>query len=106
VPFYGKAHVAYIPNHYITGLSKLQGCWCLMCLAIAGTGKINNTIKECIQTTLQPLGVALNRGYHMCLQMRGVKKQNSITTTSDFTGAFLKEATRKEFLSLIDRNKL
>jgi GTP cyclohydrolase IA len=107
LPFYGKAHVAYIPNHYITGLSKIARVVDVYARRLQVQERLTTQIKECIQTTLQPLGVAVViEAHHMCMQMRGVQKQNSITTTSDFTGAFLKEATRKEFLSLIDRNKL
>ena len=90
LPFYGKAHVAYIPNGYITGLSKIA--------------RMTLQIKECIQETLYPLGVmVVVEAQHMCMQMRGVEKQNSITTTSDFTGAFNQAKTREEFMNLINR---
>ncbi len=107
LPFYGKAHVAYIPNHYITGLSKIARVVDVFARRLQVQERLTTQIKDCIQNTLNPLGVAVViEAHHMCMQMRGVQKQNSITTTSDFTGAFLKDATRKEFLSLIDRNKL
>jgi GTP cyclohydrolase I len=104
LPFYGKVHVAYIPNHYITGLSKIARVVDVFARRLQVQERLTTQIKECIQNTLNPLGVAVViEAHHMCMQMRGVQKQNSITTTSDFTGAFLKDATRKEFLSLIDR---
>jgi GTP cyclohydrolase I len=104
LPFYGKAHVAYIPNHYITGLSKIARVVDVFARRLQVQERLTTQIKDCIQNTLNPLGVAVViEAHHMCMQMRGVQKQNSLTTTSDFTGAFLKEATRKEFLSLIDR---
>jgi len=107
LPFYGKAHVAYIPNHYITGLSKIARIVDVYARRLQIQERLTTQIKDCIQNTLDPLGVAVViEAHHMCMQMRGVQKQNSITTTSDFTGAFLKDATRKEFLSLIDRNKV
>lgn len=106
LPFFGKAHVAYIPNHYITGLSKIARIVDVYARRLQVQERLTTQIKECIHNTLQPLGVAVViEAQHMCMQMRGVQKQNSITTTSDFTGAFLKDATRKEFLSLIDRQK-
>jgi len=104
LPFYGKAHVAYIPNHYITGLSKIARVVDVFARRLQVQERLTTQIKECIQNTLNPLGVAVViEAHHMCMQMRGVQKQNSITTTSDFTGVFLKDTTRKEFLSLIDR---
>lgn len=107
LPFFGKAHVAYIPNHYITGLSKIARVVDVFARRLQVQERLTTQIKDCIQDTLQPLGVAVViEAHHMCMQMRGVQKQNSVTTTSDFTGAFLKEATRKEFLSLIDRNRI
>ncbi|PLX06562.1 MAG: GTP cyclohydrolase I FolE [Marinilabiliales bacterium] len=107
LPFYGKAHVAYIPNHYITGLSKVARVVDVFARRLQVQERLTTQIKECIQNTLNPLGVAVViEAHHMCMQMRGVQKQNSITTTSDFTGAFLKDATRKEFLSLIDRKNI
>lgn len=107
LPFYGKAHVAYIPNHYITGLSKVARVVDVFARRLQVQERLTTQIKDCIQNTLNPLGVAVViEAHHMCMQMRGVQKQNSITTTSDFTGAFLKDATRKEFLSLIDRKNI
>ncbi len=108
LPFYGKAHVAYIPNHYITGLSKIARVVDVFSRRLQVQERLTTQIKDCIQNTLDPLGVAVViEAHHMCMQMRGVQKQNSITTTSDFTGVFLKQAkTRQEFLSLIDRNRL
>jgi GTP cyclohydrolase I len=104
LPFYGKVHVAYIPNHYITGLSKIARVVDVFARRLQVQERLTTQIKECIQKTLNPLGVAVVvEAHHMCMQMRGVQKQNSITTTSDFTGVFLKDTTRKEFLSLIDR---
>ncbi len=106
LPFYGKAHVAYIPNHYITGLSKIARVVDVFARRLQVQERLTTQIKDCIQDTLNPLGVAVViEAHHMCMQMRGVQKQNSITTTSDFTGAFLKDATRKEFLSLISRDR-
>lgn len=106
LPFYGKAHVAYIPNHYITGLSKIARVVDVYARRLQVQERLTTQIKDCIQNTLKPLGVAVViEAQHMCMQIRGVQKQNSITVTSDFTGAFLKEATREEFLSLIKLNK-
>ncbi|MCF0207095.1 MAG: GTP cyclohydrolase I FolE [Bacteroidales bacterium] len=106
LPFFGKAHVAYIPNHYITGLSKIARVVDVFSRRLQVQERLTTQIKDCIQNTLDPLGVAVViEAQHMCMQMRGVQKQNSITTTSDFTGVFLKQAkTRQEFLSLIGRN--
>lgn len=108
LPFYGKAHVAYIPNHYITGLSKIARVVEVFSRRLQVQERLTTQIKECIQNTLNPLGVAVViEAQHLCMQMRGVQKQNSITTTSDFTGVFMKQAkTRQEFLSLIDRNRI
>ena len=104
LPFFGKAHVAYIPNQYITGLSKIARVVDVFARRLQVQERLTTQIKDCIQETLNPLGVAVViEAQHMCMQMRGVQKQNSITTTSDFTGVFLKDATRKEFLSLINR---
>ncbi len=103
LPFVGKAHVAYIPNHYITGLSKIARVVEAFARRMQVQERLTTQIKDCIQDTLQPLGVAVViEARHMCMQMRGVQKQNSVTTTSDFTGAFLKEPTRKEFLNLVN----
>lgn len=104
LPFYGKVHVAYIPDKYITGLSKIARVVDVFARRLQVQERMTTQIKDSIQNTLNPLGVAVVvEAHHMCMQMRGAQKQNSITTTSDFTGAFLKDATRKEFLNLIDR---
>lgn len=103
LPFIGKAHVAYIPNHYITGLSKIARVVEAFSRRMQVQERLTTQIKDSIQDTLKPLGVAVViEARHLCMQMRGVQKQNSVTTTSDFTGAFLKEPTRKEFLQLIN----
>jgi GTP cyclohydrolase I len=102
IPFFGKAHVAYIPNGYIVGLSKIPRVVDAYARRLQVQERLTRQIKECIQETLKPLGVAVViEALHMCMAMRGIQKQNSITTTSDFTGAFLKEPTRGEFLHLI-----
>lgn len=89
LPFYGKAHVAYIPNGYITGLSKIARVVDIFSHRLQVQERMTLQIKECIQETLNPLGVmVVVEAKHMCMQMRGVEKQNSVTTTSDFTGAF------------------
>ena len=106
LPFYGKAHVAYIPNGYITGLSKIARVVDIFSHRLQVQERMTLQIKECIQETLNPLGVmVVIEAKHMCMQMRGVEKQNSITTTSDFTGAFNRARTREEFMNLIGRNK-
>ena len=103
LPFYGKAHVAYIPNGQITGLSKIPRCVESFARRLQVQEKLTMQIRDCIQETLNPLGVAVViEAAHMCMQMRGVQKQNSITTTSAFSGAFLnQQLTRQEFLDLI-----
>jgi len=102
LPFFGKAHVAYIPNGYITGLSKVARVVEAYSRRLQVQERLTTQIKECIQNTLNPLGVAVViEAKHMCMTMRGVEKQNSVTTTSDFTGAFEKVATREEFIRLI-----
>ena len=104
LPFYGKVHVAYIPDKYITGLSKIARVVDVFARRLQVQERLTTQIKECIQNTLNPLGVAVViEAHHLCMQMRGVQKQNSITTTSDFTGAFMKDTTRNEFLKLIER---
>ncbi len=104
LPFYGKAHVAYIPNGYITGLSKIARVVDIFSHRLQVQERMTLQIKECIQETLNPLGVmVVVEAKHMCMQMRGVEKQNSITTTSDFTGAFNQAKTREEFMNLINR---
>jgi len=102
LPFYGKAHVAYIPNGYITGLSKIARVVDIFSHRLQVQERMTLQIKECIQETLNPLGVmVVVEAKHMCMQMRGVEKQNSVTTTSDFTGAFNQAKTREEFMNLI-----
>ena len=105
LPFFGKVHVAYIPNGYITGLSKIARVVEVYSRRLQVQERLTLQIKECIQKTLNPLGVmVVVEAQHMCMQMRGVKKQNSITTTSDFCGAFNQAKTREEFMNLL-RNK-
>ena len=105
LPFFGKVHVAYIPNGYITGLSKIARVVDIFSHRLQVQERMTLQIKECIQETLNPLGVmVVVEAQHMCMQMRGVKKQNSITTTSDFCGAFNQAKTREEFMNLL-RNK-
>jgi GTP cyclohydrolase I len=102
LPFIGKAHVGYIPNGYITGLSKIARVVDAFSRRLQVQERLTLQIKECIQETLNPLGVAVViEAQHLCMQMRGVQKQHSITTTSDFTGAFERVATREEFIKLI-----
>ena len=102
IPFYGKAHVAYIPNGYITGLSKIARVVDIFSHRLQVQERMTQQIRECIQDTLHPLGVmVVVEARHMCMQMRGVEKQNSITTTSDFCGAFNQAKTREEFMNLI-----
>lgn len=102
LPFYGKAHVAYIPNGYITGLSKIARVVDIFSHRLQVQERMTLQIKECIQNALNPLGVmVVVEAKHMCMQMRGVEKQNAITTTSDFTGAFKQAKTREEFMNLI-----
>ncbi|HNS17729.1 MAG TPA: GTP cyclohydrolase I FolE [Bacteroidales bacterium] len=102
IPFFGKAHVAYIPNGYIVGLSKIPRVVDAYARRLQVQERMTRQIKECIQNTLHPLGVAVViEAVHMCMSMRGIQKQNSVTTTSDFTGEFQKEATREEFIHLI-----
>ena len=102
LPFFGKVHVAYIPNGYITGLSKIARVVEVFSRRLQVQERLTLQIKECIQKTLNPLGVmVVIEAQHMCMQMRGVKKQNSITTTSDFCGAFNQAKTREEFMNLL-----
>jgi len=102
IPFIGKAHVAYIPNGYITGLSKIARVVDAFSRRLQVQERLTKQIKDCIQETLNPLGVAVViEAMHLCMMMRGVQKQNSVTTTSDFTGAFRKVETREEFIHLI-----
>ncbi|QZT38276.1 GTP cyclohydrolase I FolE [Halosquirtibacter xylanolyticus] len=102
LPFFGKAHVAYIPNGTITGLSKIARVVEAFSRRLQVQERLTTQIKDCIEQTLNPLGVAVViEAKHMCMTMRGIQKQNSVTTTSDFTGAFKKESTRAEFIRLI-----
>lgn len=106
LPFFGKAHVAYIPNGKIVGLSKIPRIVDAFARRMQVQERLTDQIKDCIQEALSPLGVAVViEAQHMCMQMRGIQKQNSVTTTSSFTGAFEKDKTRKEFISLVS-NKL
>ena len=107
LPFYGKAHVAYIPNGYITGLSKIARVVDIYAHRLQVQERMTQQIKDCIQDTLKPLGVmVVVEAKHMCMQMRGIEKQNSITTTSDFSGAFNQAKTRQEFMNLIHNNHI
>lgn len=105
LPFYGKAHVAYIPNGYITGLSKIARVVDIFSHRLQVQERLTQQIRECIEETLHPLGVmVVIEAKHMCMQMRGVEKQSSITMTSDFSGAFEQAKTRQEFMNLINSN--
>ena len=102
LPFYGKCHVAYIPDGYITGLSKIARVVDIFSHRLQVQERLTQQIKDCIQSTLKPQGVmVVIEAKHMCMQMRGVEKQNSITTTSDFSGVFNDLNTRQEFMSLL-----
>jgi GTP cyclohydrolase IA len=102
IPFIGKAHIAYIPNEYIVGLSKIPRIVESFARRLQVQERLTTQIKECIQNTLDPLGVAVViEAQHLCMSMRGVQKQNSVTTTSDFTGVFNKNETRAEFFNLV-----
>lgn len=102
LPFFGKAHVAYIPNGHIVGLSKIPRVVDAFARRLQVQERMTYEIRDCIQETLQPIGVAVViECQHLCMQMRGIQKQNSVTTTSAFTGEFLKDSTRSEFISLI-----
>lgn len=102
LPFFGKAHIAYIPNGHIVGLSKIPRIVDAFARRLQVQERLTNEIRDCIQETLAPLGVAVvMECRHLCMSMRGVQKQNSVTTTSAFTGEFAKERTRNEFLRLI-----
>ncbi|MCD8289979.1 MAG: GTP cyclohydrolase I FolE [Prevotella sp.] len=105
LPFFGKVHVAYIPNGYITGLSKIARVVDIYSHRLQVQERMTLQIKECIQETLKPLGVmVVIEAQHLCMQMRGVEKQNAITTTSDFCGAFNQAKTRQEFMNLLRHN--
>lgn len=102
LPFVGKAHVAYIPNGYIVGLSKIPRVVDAYARRLQVQERLTMQIKNCIHETLNPLGVAVViEAHHYCMMMRGIQKQNSVTTTSDFTGAFLADKTRAEFIHLL-----
>ena len=102
LPFFGKVHVAYIPNKKITGLSKIARVVDVFARRLQVQERLTTQIKECIQKTLNPMGVmVIIEAQHLCMQMRGVQKQHSITTTSDFTGVFEQAKTREEFMNLI-----
>lgn len=102
IPFIGKAHVAYIPDKYITGLSKIARVVEIYARRLQVQERLTTQIKDAINETLKPLGVAVViEAQHLCMSMRGIQKQNSVTTTSDFVGAFERDKTRAEFLHLI-----
>lgn len=102
LPFFGKAHIAYIPNGLVVGLSKIPRVVDAFARRLQVQERLTNEIRDCIQETMFPKGVAVViECSHLCMQMRGIQKQNSVTTTSAFTGEFLKDPTRKEFISLI-----
>lgn len=102
LPFYGKAHIAYIPNGTITGLSKIARVVEVFARRLQVQERMTHQIMECIEETLHPMGVmVVIEAAHMCMQMRGVEKQNSITTTSAFSGVFKAAETRQEFMNLI-----
>ena len=106
LPFFGKAHVAYIPNGYVVGLSKIPRIVDVFARRLQVQERLTDQILQCIDSTLKPLGVAVViEAAHMCMMMRGVQKQNSLTTTSAFTGEFSSEETRAEFLNLIHSNR-
>ncbi len=105
LPFFGKAHIAYIPNGYIVGLSKLPRVVDIFARRLQVQERLTHEIMECIDGVLNPLGVAVViEASHMCMMMRGVEKQNSVTTTSAFTGQFKQTETRNEFLKLLGSN--
>ncbi|MCB0773441.1 MAG: GTP cyclohydrolase I FolE [Flavobacteriales bacterium] len=103
LPFFGKAHVAYIPNGHIVGLSKIPRVVDAFARRLQVQERLTNEIRDCIQETLKPMGVAVViEASHLCMQMRGIQKQNSVTTTSAFTGIFLRDhRTREEFIKLV-----
>lgn len=105
LPFFGKAHVAYIPDGRIVGLSKIPRVVDAFARRLQVQERLTTQIRDCIEENLKPMGVAVViEASHLCMQMRGIQKQNSVTTTSAFTGEFLKEKTRGEFISLIGAN--
>ena len=102
LPFYGKVHVAYIPNGYITGLSKIARVVDIFSHRLQVQERMTQQIKDCINETLHPQGViVVVEAKHMCMQMRGVEKQNSVTTTSAYSGVFESMKVREEFMSLL-----
>ena len=102
LPFYGKAHVAYIPNGYITGLSKIARVVDIFSHRLQVQERLTEQVMQCINDTLKPQGVmVVIEAKHMCMQMRGVEKQNSITTTSAYSGVFESNKTRNEFMDLL-----
>jgi GTP cyclohydrolase I len=102
IPFIGKAHIGYIPNEYIVGLSKIPRVVEAYARRLQVQERLTTQIKNTINQTLNPLGVAVViEAQHLCMAMRGVQKQNSVTTTSDFVGAFTRKETREEFLHII-----
>lgn len=105
LPFFGKAHIAYIPDGHIVGLSKIPRVVDAFARRLQVQERLTNEIRDCIQDTLNPKGVAVViECKHLCMAMRGIQKQNSVTTTSAFTGEFVNESTRSEFLKLITAN--
>ena len=105
LPFFGKAHVAYIPNGCIVGLSKIPRVVDAYARRLQVQERLTTEIRDCIQRTLKPLGVAVViEAKHLCMLMRGIQKQNSVATTSAFTGEFENEKTRSEFIRLISAN--
>jgi GTP cyclohydrolase I len=107
LPFFGKAHVAYIPDKYIVGLSKIPRVVDAFARRLQVQERLTNQIRDCIQESLKPLGVmVVIEAQHLCMQMRGIQKQHSITTTSAFTGQFENESTRSEFISLITEKRV
>ena len=105
LPFFGKVHIAYIPNGHIVGLSKIPRVVDAFARRLQVQERLTDQIKDCINDTLNPLGVAVVvEAKHLCMLMRGVEKQNSVATTSAFTGEFLNESTRSEFINLIGKN--
>ena len=102
LPFFGKAHVAYIPNGHVVGLSKIPRVVDAFARRLQVQERLTNEVRDCIQDTLNPLGVAVViEARHLCMSMRGIQKQNSVTTTSAFTGEFENDRTRSEFMQLI-----
>ncbi len=105
LPFFGKAHIAYIPDGHIVGLSKIPRVVDIFARRLQVQERLTHEILDCIQKVINPQGAAIViEARHMCMMMRGVQKQNSVTTTSAFTGQFRKEETRSEFLNLISSN--